>query len=110
MADLKAAAKRLRESAARQKTEMEIWNSPNAASTNYRARLQQGSNDHVLAAQALEAWAWQQETGASVRQTTGGEFWCAVKIEGQQLTNNYYADTPLGAVLAAREGETDGEA
>lgn len=61
----------------------------------------------ILAAQALEAWAWQQETGASVRQTTGGEFWCAVKLQGHQLTNNYYADTPLGAVLAAMAGESE---
>lgn len=108
MPDLKAAAERLRKSAARQKAEMEIWNSPNAASTDYRARLHQAASDQIFAAQALEALAWYGENAALVRKMSNGEFLCAVHREN--VTNNYYADTPLGALLAAMEGEKDGEA
>ena len=55
---------------------------------------------HVLAAQALEAWAWQQERKATVQPYNGG--WLCGTID-----NSGHADTPLGAVLAAMEGEKD---
>lgn len=102
MPDLKAAAERLRKSAARQKAEMEIWNSPNAASTDYRARLQQAASDQILAAQALEALAWQAEKEAKVI-PWGHEWRCS---DGEKI--RAHADTPLGALLAAMEGEKDG--
>ena len=57
----------------------------------------------ILAAQALEAWAWQQERKATVQPYNGG--WLCGTID-----NSGHADTPLGAVLAAMEGEKDGEA
>ena len=58
-----------------------------------------------LAAQALEAWAWQQEQGAKVKQCWTGERWFCQVADGE-----YVADTPLGAVLEAMEGEKDGKA
>lgn len=83
MADLKAAAERLR---------CDGW------STQSQDRA-----DRLLAAQALEALAWQEEKGASVRKMRTGGFFCAVN--GDEIVNNYYADTPLGALLAAMQGE-----
>lgn len=103
-ARLRAAAERLRSQVSEYRDSNYLNSDQNA---DNRARHESLMESVVLAAQALEALAWQQETGASVRQTTGGEFWCAVKLQGQQITNNYYADTPLGAVLAAMEGERD---
>lgn len=81
MPDLKAAAKWLRETAG-----------------NYLTAQEREHNE--IAAQALEAWAWQEEQGAKVKQCWTGERWFCDVADGE-----YVADTPLGAVLAAMEGE-----
>lgn len=85
MADLKAAAERLR---------CDGW------STQSQDRA-----DRLLAAQALEALAWQHERKAAVHRAWWGDSdWLCVTRDGYE----YYADTPLGALLAAMEGEKDG--
>ena len=82
MHDLKAAAKRLRGG---------DWTTPS-----------QDKADRLLAAQALEAWAWQQERKAGVGPGWTDSGW-RCEVDDQE----YDADTPLGAVLAAMEGERD---
>lgn len=85
MPDLKAAAKRLDE-------------------------LNMNLGDCILAAQALEAWAWQQERGVSVEECSGkldrpyGKY-RVMGYDSAGRLKRYYADTPLGVVLAAIEGE-----
>ena len=101
MPDLKAAARELRTGASEAENEMKFLKWGLRFDDHKRHR-----ENWLLAAQALEAWAWQQETGASVREMGTGGFFCAVN--GEEIVNNYYADTPLGAVLAAMEGERDG--
>lgn len=83
MHDLKAAAKRLRGC---------DWTTPS-----------QDKADRLLAAQALEAWAWQQQTGALTQPGDNG-WWVCISGDGSKT---YAADTPLGAVMAAMEGEND---
>jgi hypothetical protein len=56
----------------------------------------------TLAAQALEAWAWQQETGALTQPGDNG-WWVCISGDG---SGTYAADTPLGALMAAMEGES----
>lgn len=53
----------------------------------------------LLAAKALEALAWQAEKGAKVVQW-GAEWRCSY---GEKI--RVHADTPLGALLAAMDGE-----
>lgn len=81
MNDLKAAAERLRGS---------DWTTPS-----------QDKADRLLAAQALEAWVWQQERKAGVGPGWTDSGW-RCEVDDQE----YDADTPLGAVLAAMEGES----
>lgn len=84
MADLKATAKWLKQS----------------ATDSYITDEQ--TSHLLLAAQALEALAWQAEVGAKVKQCWSGERWFCHVGDGE-----YVADTPLGALLAAMEGEKD---
>ena len=81
MADLKAAAKEMRE------ISEGLWYG------------RESRDVCILAAQALEAWAWQQEKGAKVV-PWGMEWRCS---DGEEIRVN--ADTPMEAVLAAMEGE-----
>lgn len=81
MHDLKAAAKWLRETAG-----------------NYLTEQEREHNE--IAAQALEAWAWQQERKAGVGPGWTDSGW-RCEVDDQE----YDADAPLGAVLAAMEGE-----
>ncbi len=61
----------------------------------------QQTSQLLLAAQALEALAWQAEKKATIQPYNGG--WLCGTID-----NSGHADTPLGAILAAMEGEKDG--
>jgi hypothetical protein len=101
MADLRAAAKRLRGG---------DWTTPS-----------QDKADRFLAAQALEALAWMEENGRrleyedAVRWSSGETTWRQVErgAEGSwccmnDLFTRYYAATPLAAILAAKEGEDAG--
>ena len=101
MADLKAAAKRYRESAEQSQKALRIWEA--ALNKYYRDRLEASASDATIAAQALEAWAWQQKMEAKVKPCWTGERWFCQVADGE-----YVADTPLGCVLAAMEGEKDG--
>jgi hypothetical protein len=83
MPDLKGAAERLRGC---------DWTTPS-----------QDKSDRLLAAQALEALAWQEEHKALVGPVVGG--WMCHKFSDRIESNAYVADTPLGALLAAMEGE-----
>lgn len=83
MADLKAAANSIRNN----------W-------SNDMDFLKNAPISHVLAAQALEAWAWVEKTDAILQPFGLQSDW---RIEVNSL--KYYADTPLGCVLAAMEGE-----
>lgn len=104
MADLKAAAKRLR-GLAKWRKESAF---PELRSATRRQILEE-ADACILAAQALEAWAWQQETGACVRRKFAGNCWkWACYAPSGRSWFEYVADTPLGAVLAAMEGEKDG--
>jgi hypothetical protein len=102
MPEPKAAAERLRKSADKKSHEIKIWNADNASHRQYREFLEQSVIDQILAAQALEALAWQAEKKATVQPYNGG--WLCGTID-----NSGHADTPLGAILAAMEGESDGK-
>lgn len=82
MADLKAAAERLRGC---------DWTTPS-----------QDKSDRLLAAQALEALAWMKESGWQLEYGVEDR-WCCTN----DVFTRYYADTPFGAILAAMEGERD---
>ena len=94
MADLRAAQRLKKLSAKKSLISMRNGNTPKAIA------LADESWDYFLAAQALEARAWQAETGAKVKQCWSGERWFCQVADGE-----YVADTPLGALLAAMEGE-----
>ena len=96
MPDLKAAAERLRAEAKAASKALETV----ARSGEPHDQCKRERDDFLLAAQALEAWAWQQETGAKVRECWTGHRWFCEVADGE-----YVADTPLGAVLAAMEGD-----
>lgn len=86
MPDLKAAAKWLRETAGKYWTpEEEAYNE--------------------TAAQALEALAWLKDKDAILQAAWWGDRsdWMVCFDDDE-----YAADTPLGAILAAMEGEKDG--
>lgn len=57
----------------------------------------------LLAAQALEALAWMKESGWRLEYDVEDR-WCCTN----DVFTRYYADTPFGALLAAMEGEKDG--
>ena len=98
MPDLKAAAELMLDAASASAEEVKLF--PHG---EWHDRAEHERASFLLAAQALEALAWQAESGASVRQMCSGGFSCAVTCD--EIVNNYYADTPLGAILAAMEGE-----
>lgn len=85
MADLKAAAKCIRDN----------W-------SDDMDFLKNAPMSHVLASQALEAWAWMAENGWRVEYDVGDR-WCCTS----DVFTSHYADTPLGSVLAAMEVETE---
>lgn len=103
-----AAAKRLRSQVCEYRDNHYLNSDQNADS---RARHEVLMSSLLLAAQALEAWSWMAENGISpdcrIRSIQG----CATaewRILGRDQCGHlkyYYADTPLGAVLAAMEGE-----
>jgi len=95
MHDLKAAAKRLRERLNPSGAKYVMVRDERRALAIFVE-----AQDNLLSAQALEAWAWQQETGAKVRECWTGHRWFCEVADGE-----YVADTPLGAVLAAMEGD-----
>lgn len=99
MADLKAAAGRLRERLNPSGAEYVMVRDERRA-----VAMLVEAQDNLLAAQALEALAWQAETGASVRKGSDGRFFCCGNKD-DATSSYYYADTPLGAILAAMEGE-----
>lgn len=82
MPDLKAAAKEMRE----------------VVDGSWSGR--QSRDACILAAQALEAWAWMAESGWRI-EYEAEDYWCCTN----EVFTRYYADTPLGAVLAAMKGE-----
>lgn len=86
MPDLKAAAKWLRETAG-----------------NYLTAQEREHNE--IAAQALEAWAWMAAQSMPIEIAL--KRWRILGRDQRGHLRYYYADTPLGAVLAAMEGELD---
>jgi uncharacterized iron-regulated membrane protein len=100
MPDLKAAAERLRSQVSEYRDNYYLNDDQNA---DNRSRHESLMRSFVLAAQALEALAWQAEVGAKVKQCWTGERWFCEVADGE-----YVADDPLGALLAAMEGEKDG--
>lgn len=95
MPNLKAAAKRLRERLNPSGAKYVMVRDERRALAIFVE-----AQDNLLSAQALEAWAWQQERKATVQPYNGG--WLCGTID-----NSGHADTPLGAVLEAMEGERD---
>lgn len=59
--------------------------------------------DQILAAQALEAWAWVASQSMPVEIVL--KRWRILGRDSSGYLKFYYADTPLGCVLAAMEGE-----
>lgn len=103
MHDLKAAAKMMTDTAAATAEEMKVFRSG-----EWHDQAQSERDAFLLAAQALEALAWQAETQAGVRRKFTGNCWkWACYAPGGQSWFEYVADTPLGAILAAMEGERD---
>lgn len=100
MADLKAAANMMLDAAAATAEEMKVFRSGEWHDQAERERA-----GFLLAAQALEAWAWVAEKDTTL-QPVGLDFDWQLEVNGSE----YVADTPMGAVLAAMEGEKDGEA
>lgn len=86
MPDLKAAANRLRGG---------DWTTPS-----------QDKADRFLAAQALEALAWAENQKQPIECVLGK--WRILGRCPDGYLRMYHADTPLGAILAAMEGEKDG--
>lgn len=100
MPDLKAAAERLRSQVSEYRDSNYLNSDQNA---DNRARHESLMESVVLAAQALEAWAWQQEKGADVQYDIEDDSFVCDTFNGQ-----YRRCTPLGAVMAAMEGEKNG--
>ena len=97
MPDLKAAAERLRERLNPSGAKYVMVRDERRALVMFVE-----AQDNLLAAQALEAWAWMAENGWRL-ENDGKDCWaCTSDVF---LQND--ADTPLGAVLAAMEGERD---
>lgn len=101
MADLKAAAERLRSQVSEYRDNYYLNDDQNA---DNRSRHESLMRVFVLAAQALEALAWIKESGWRLEYDVEGR-WCCTN----DVFTRYYADTPLGALLAAMEGEKNGE-
>jgi hypothetical protein len=100
MADLKAAAERLRKLA--EKREQSAFPELRVAT---QQNILQEASDCLLAAQALEALAWLKDKDAILQAAWWGDRsdWMVCFDDDE-----YAADTPLGALLAAMEGENDG--
>lgn len=98
MPDLKAAAKMMLDAAAATAEEMKVFRSG-----EWHDQAESERDGFLLAAQALEAWAWQQERKAGVGPGWTDSGW-RCEVDDQE----YDANTPLGAVLAAMEGEKNG--
>lgn len=68
-----------------------------------QAILERDAERDELAAQTLEAWAWMAEQPMHLEKR--GDKWQILGRGAAGALIYYYADTPLGAVLAAMEGE-----
>lgn len=101
MHDLKAAAKLMRVALAEARSDQVILDVK--ADLDMATQIDFVCDSLSLAAQALEAWAWQQQTGALTQPGDNG-WWVCISGDGSKT---YDADTPLGAVLAAMKGERD---
>ena len=97
MNDLKAAAERLRSQISEYRDNHYLNSDQNA---DNRARHESLMGSIRLAAQALEALAWQAENKAGV-----GPGWTETGWLCEVRDQEYYADTPLGAILAAMKEE-----
>lgn len=97
MHDLKAAAKMMLDAAAATVEEMKMFRSG-----EWHDQAERERDAFLLAAQALEALVWQEEVAARVMHYPLTDQWTCETLYGK-----YYADTPLGAILAAMEGERD---
>lgn len=102
MHDLKAAAKLMLDAAAATAEEMKVFRSGEWHDQAERERA-----GFLLAAQALEAWAWMAEQPMHLEKRA--DRWRILGRGASGALAYYYADTPLGAVLAAMEGENDGK-
>lgn len=106
MHDLKSAAKMMRVALAEARSDQVILDVK--ADLDMTMQIDSVCDSLILAAQALEAWAWQQETQAGVRRKFTGNCWkWACYAPGGRSWFEYVADTPLGALLAAMEEERD---
>ncbi len=99
MADLKAAAKMMLDAASATAEEMKVFRSG-----EWHDQAARELDSFFLAAQALEAWAWMAAQSMPIEIAL--KRWRILGRDQRGHLKYYYADTPLGAVLAAMEGES----
>lgn len=101
MPDFKAAAERLRNKAKQRRGEIQFF----VGMEQSEKRIAAEADDYLLAAQALEALAWAENQKQPIECALGK--WRILGRDQYGHLKYYYADTPLGALLAAMEGEKD---